>query len=244
MDLDPLGRDSLESQSEHHQDRIAADGSSRRLTVDGSAEQTESLVLWVGAEDENLRALQNDPRLRVVGPMLPERVELGSMVEFAAAIIDVDVGDPAFDTVLQLNEAEFPCRSVIIGSEIDVAIVREAFFVGVQACLRKPVEGRVLVAELLRAAEATRVMRQCIGMAGSDSSITMDRRALDISVLTTREREILQMLLEGRTTRRMAENLDVSPRTVKFHVSNLLRKLGAGSRLSLLAKIHQGSLSY
>lgn len=244
MDRDPLCRDSSEP-SEHAADARSTDHGSARDLIE--SDLAETAVLWIGSEDaDNLRALQIDPRIRLVGPLLPEQVgpQLASVREFAAAVIDVDVGDSAFDTVLQLNEAEYPCRSVIMGSHIDVSIVREAFFVGVQACLRKPVDGRVLIAEILRASEATRVMRQCIEMAASDVAIKMERGALDISVLTTREREILQMLLEGRTTRRMAENLDVSPRTVKFHVSNLLRKLGAGSRLSLLAKIHQGALSY
>ena len=192
-----------------------------------------------------MRRLGLDSRFCVVGPLTPEEVglRLDEVGEFCAAVIDVDVGDAAFDTVLQLNEAEQPCRSVVIGSNIDRGIVREAFFVGVQACLRKPVDAQVLTAEVLRTRDATRVMRRCIEMAGGDGGSVAPRSAIDTSILTTREREILQMLLEGRTTRRMAENLDVSPRTVKFHVSNLLRKLGAGSRLSLMAKIHNSGLA-
>lgn len=237
MDRDAPCRDSPESASEN---------SSRRTAEDDSSGPVENLVLWIGNEEsETIRLLRVDSRIQVVGPLLPSQLgqQLASVRDFSAAVIDVDIGDAAFDTVLQLNEAEYPCRSVIVGSDIDRTIVREAFFVGVQACLRKPVDVRLLIAEVLRASEATRVMRQCIEMVGSDVATQFDRRALDISVLTTREREILQMLLEGRTTRRMAENLDVSPRTVKFHVSNLLRKLGAGSRLSLMAKIHQSGLA-
>ena len=49
-------------------------------------------------------------------------------------------------------------------------------------------------------------------------------------VLSTREREVLAMLVELRTNRQIAENLHISESTVKNHVSRILRKLGLGSR--------------
>lgn len=52
--------------------------------------------------------------------------------------------------------------------------------------------------------------------------------------LTPREREVLQLLLLGRANTDIATALGVSPRTARFHVENLLRKVGAESRLDLL----------
>ena len=49
-------------------------------------------------------------------------------------------------------------------------------------------------------------------------------------VLSTREREVLAMLVELRTNRQIAESLHISESTVKNHVSRILRKLGLGSR--------------
>ncbi len=48
--------------------------------------------------------------------------------------------------------------------------------------------------------------------------------------LTPRERETLGLLVEGLTNREIARALDVTPRTVKFHVSALLSKLGVDNR--------------
>lgn len=48
--------------------------------------------------------------------------------------------------------------------------------------------------------------------------------------LTPREREVLQILAAGRRNRDIAEQLGISENTVKFHVSRILRKLGARSR--------------
>lgn len=158
---------------------------------------------------------------------------------FDAAVIDVDGGDAAFDVLLQLSEAEEPCRSVVVGSDLDRTLMREVFLVGSMACLSKPVSAPVLATAVQQACDATLVMRKCLRSANVEAIASLDRRAVDTSMLTPREREILKLLLEGGTTQRMSEQLAVTPRTVKFHVSNLLRKLGVGSRLSLLAKIRR-----
>lgn len=54
--------------------------------------------------------------------------------------------------------------------------------------------------------------------------------------LSRREREVLGSLLSGLTNKEIATTLNVSERTVKFHVSNLLQKLGAHRRADLIAR--------
>jgi DNA-binding NarL/FixJ family response regulator len=53
--------------------------------------------------------------------------------------------------------------------------------------------------------------------------------------LTKREREVLQWLAQGKTNKEIAAALNITQRTVKFHVSSILRKLGAGNRTEALA---------
>ena len=48
--------------------------------------------------------------------------------------------------------------------------------------------------------------------------------------LTAREREVLALLAEGYTNRRIAEDLFISESTAGVHVSNILGKLGVSSR--------------
>jgi DNA-binding response OmpR family regulator len=56
----------------------------------------------------------------------------------------------------------------------------------------------------------------------------------DKARLSPREREALDLLLLGRSMDEIAVALEISPRTAKFHQANVLRKLGAESRLELL----------
>lgn len=60
--------------------------------------------------------------------------------------------------------------------------------------------------------------------------------------LSSREREVLRLVLDERTNSEIAAELFVSEATVKYHVRNLLRKTGCHNRLEILALYH-GSTS-
>lgn len=57
--------------------------------------------------------------------------------------------------------------------------------------------------------------------------------------LTERETHVLSQLLLGRTDRQIARHLTISERTVQVHVSHLLAKLGASSRMQAAATAHR-----
>jgi len=52
--------------------------------------------------------------------------------------------------------------------------------------------------------------------------------------LTPRQREVLQMVAEGKTSVEIADRLHISPRTVENHRSALMQKLGIQSQTELL----------
>jgi DNA-binding NarL/FixJ family response regulator len=63
------------------------------------------------------------------------------------------------------------------------------------------------------------------------------------SALTAREVEVLRLVAEGLPNKEIAWRLGISEHTVKFHVSALLGKLGAGSRAEAIsAGIRQGAI--
>lgn len=68
------------------------------------------------------------------------------------------------------------------------------------------------------------------------------RGELKLSPLTGREHEILVLAAEGLTGRRIAEQLEISPATVKTHLENIFRKLGVGDRTSAVAQALRGGL--
>ncbi|MFD5946378.1 helix-turn-helix transcriptional regulator [Streptomyces collinus] len=58
--------------------------------------------------------------------------------------------------------------------------------------------------------------------------------------LTDRERQVLSLLADGPSNRTMARKLGITERTVKAHLTNLMRKLGIESRLeaALISNLH------
>ncbi|MBN9201339.1 MAG: helix-turn-helix transcriptional regulator [Microbacterium sp. SCN 70-18] len=58
--------------------------------------------------------------------------------------------------------------------------------------------------------------------------------------LTKREREVLQGIADGARNREIAGQLGIGENTVRFHVSNILRKVGARSRTHLAAMVLRG----
>ena len=50
------------------------------------------------------------------------------------------------------------------------------------------------------------------------------------NILTTREKEIFELLVENNTTKEIADRLKISEKTVRNHISNVMQKMGTKSR--------------
>lgn len=61
----------------------------------------------------------------------------------------------------------------------------------------------------------------------------LERQLLPATHLTVREEQVLHLLMRSLSNREIANTLTISERTVKFHVSNILAKLGASDRTDL-----------
>ena len=82
------------------------------------------------------------------------------------------------------------------------------------------------VSKDLEAAEVTRAVR----MVGAGMTLFPAKADQPAPLLSEREREVLSLIGEGRTNREIAEQLYLSPHTVKEHTSAVYRKLGARNR--------------
>jgi DNA-binding NarL/FixJ family response regulator len=66
-------------------------------------------------------------------------------------------------------------------------------------------------------------------------ALTGETKAMD-ELLTPREREVIALLVTGQTNSAIAERLVISEGTVKSHVKQILRKLGAVNRSEVIAR--------
>ncbi len=57
------------------------------------------------------------------------------------------------------------------------------------------------------------------------------------NILTKREKEIFELLVENKTTTEIATKLCVSDKTIRNHISNVIGKLGVNSRTQALVEL-------
>lgn len=99
-------------------------------------------------------------------------------------------------------------------------------------------QARMLLGEVLRSLDRGREAEQQVEAA--DRILIELRRERAPDLLTAREREVLGLAADGLTNRQMADRLTLSEHTVNRHMTNILGKLGVGSRSAAVAAALRG----
>ncbi|WP_193776538.1 LuxR family transcriptional regulator [Streptomyces sp. E2N166] len=112
---------------------------------------------------------------------------------------------------------------------------------------------RARATELLRLARTVadhlgaRPLADAVGRLAQRARLTLGRATepaapAEALGLTSRERDVLRLVSDGRTNRQIAEELFISPKTASVHVSNILAKLGVSGRGEAAAVAHRLAL--
>ena len=133
---------------------------------------------------------------------------------------------------VQAIRAEFPdARIVMISTYVCDEEIYGALQAGAMAYLVKSVQREELTRAIRKAALGQRHIPAEVAARLADR---MTR-----SQLSTRELEVLRLLVVGRRNREIAGALDITEGTVKLHVSNILGKLGASDRTEAVTRALQ-----
>ena len=137
-------------------------------------------------------------------------------------VIATDIGDPgmAAELIRRLGERGVWLPVVLTAHEPKTEQVVAAIKAGVLDYLLLPLEigsfARRLHAILAEASQHAKHRQREV------------EAQLAISLLSRREREVLELLSAGCSNKEIARRLDISPRTVEIHRGNMMTKLGAG----------------
>ena len=145
-------------------------------------------------------------------------------------VILLDLKLPGMDGLAVLNELKAennPARVLILTSGTDHASAAAAMRAGAAGVLYKDVDPDALV----RAIRAVHDGHLLLAPEAAGTLLRPARTpARGLDALTSREREVLAELAQGRSNREIARALHVSEKTVKAHVSSVLAKLGVQDR--------------
>jgi DNA-binding NarL/FixJ family response regulator len=128
-------------------------------------------------------------------------------------------------------------KAIALASTDDPAQVQAAFAAGAVAYVVKTAHSDD-VGVAVRQVFQPSLFMPGLAPANGAAAATEPHPALD--VLTTREREILRLVAEGHSNNQLARMLWVTEQTVKFHLSNIYRKLDVSNRTeaSRWAQVH------
>lgn len=60
---------------------------------------------------------------------------------------------------------------------------------------------------------------------------------MNSSILTKREKEVFSLLVNNKSTKEIADYLDISEKTVRNHISNVMQKLGVKGRAQAVVEL-------
>jgi two-component system response regulator NreC len=188
-----------------------------------------------------LRALlDRETDMEVVGEAADGRDTLKAVEELIPDVVVLDITMPnlnGIEAARQIQAKSTATAVLILSMHSDEGYVLRALRAGARGYLLKDaVEGELIGAIRAVAAGKAYFSPEVSKLLVEDYVLGMQQRGLQDSydLLTTREREVLQLLAEGRTSKDIAKMLELSVYTVDTHKANLMQKLSLHSMAELI----------
>ncbi|MBI5441969.1 MAG: response regulator transcription factor [Deltaproteobacteria bacterium] len=182
---------------------------------------------------DGLRALLEAERdVRVVGECADGREAVRQVKGLLPDVVIMDLGMPELngtEATRQITEAKLGTKIVILSMHASNEHVFRALQAGAHGYLLKSSAGREVVKAVRAVHDGMRYMSERITEAVIDGYVRQDRAASatkPLDLLSPREREILQLVVEGKTSAEIAQVLFLSPKTVETYRCRFMQKLG------------------
>jgi len=175
--------------------------------------------------------IENETEARVIGEAADGLEALRLCDEQKPDVLIVDIGMPklnGLDVAARVQKQERPPRVVILSMHADESYIMRALAAGARAYLLKEATDEDLVPALRAVAAGKPFFSPLVaGVLVEDYVRQLQARGLTDSyhLLTDREREVLQLLAEGRSNKEVATLLDLGLSTIETHRANLMQKL-------------------
>ena len=144
-------------------------------------------------------------------------------------LMDLMMPDTNGVAATRLIREKFPSVHVLaLTSFEEDSLVQDALRAGATGYLMKTVSARELAAAIRAAHEG----RMTLSPEAAEALVRANTQSREMNELTEREREVLKLMVDGLDNAEIAEKLVVSLSTVKYHISNILSKLGVDNRVA------------
>jgi two-component system, NarL family, response regulator NreC len=175
--------------------------------------------------------LERDPGMEVVGEASDGREAVRLATELQPDIVIIDIGMPllnGIDATAQILRETPKMGAIILSMHADESYIMRALNAGAKGYLLKDSADDDLLRAVRTVAEGRPFFSPVIAKTLLEDYVRLMRehRVTDsYELLTEREREVLQLLAEGKSNKEVAAVLGLSPYTVESHRNNLMQKL-------------------
>lgn len=168
----------------------------------------------------------------IVGTTTNGRALLAEAERLRPDAVVLDIGMPelnGIEAARRISKTLPSTRIIFVTQQLDSAYVHAAFTAGAKAYVAKQAATTELTGAIRLALEnryhvSPHVDARNAALANADS--TRNPAQLFGSRLTPRQREVLQLVAEGNSTKEISTTLNISPKTVEFHRNSLMDELG------------------
>lgn len=186
-----------------------------------------------------LRLLDAEPGMKVVGEASDglEAVQMAERLRPAILVIDMMMpGLNGLEALRQIRKRSPATINIVLSMQSADAYVMEALRSGASGYVLKDSGPAEVVTAIRQVLQGDRFLspglEERVLNAGTRNSAPA---SLDLyETLTDREREVLQMAAEGRSSTEIGEKLVISPRTVEIHRGRVMKKLGLRNQADLI----------
>lgn len=175
---------------------------------------------------EGLRQLLAE-QLDVLDAVPDGRALLAAAEQLAPDVVLVDISMPrlnGFDAARLLSKSCPESKVIFVTMHADPDYVREAFRAGARGYVVKSAVSAELVTAVHSVLRGRLYVSRTIDVSLEGLLAPVGSKLSDS--LTVRQREVLQLVAEGRTAREIADTLGISHKTVEFHKASIMRLLG------------------
>jgi DNA-binding NarL/FixJ family response regulator len=189
-----------------------------------------------------------EPEFELAGTVGDGRALVSAAEQLHPDVIVVDISMPllnGIEAVRQIKKLDKQVKVVFLTMHPDVTYAIRAFEAGASGYVLKHSAASELLTAIREAIKGrTYVTPMIAGELVQAYQGGAYRETGEAQQLTQRQREILQLLVEGNSAKEVANLLNISPRTVEFHKYNMMAKLKLKSVSALIQyAIKQGFAS-
>jgi DNA-binding NarL/FixJ family response regulator len=166
----------------------------------------------------------------VIGTVPDGRALVTAAAELKPDVIVVDISMPllnGIEAARQIHKTDPDVKIVFLSMHRDLVYAAEAFLAGGSAYVLKTSAGAELVTAIRDALQGRPYIGEGLNREALQELIQHELQSRGAArALSPRQRQVLQLVAEGCTTKVIADTLHISPRTVEFHRYRLMKSLG------------------